>query len=659
MVLSKLERQGTDQQRRFVEIALATPDFAILEGPPGSGKTTAICELVLQLAKAGKRVLLCASTHVAVDNVLERLMAAHNLHRDLVIPVRIGDERNPNIAEGVRDWQLQRFLRTERRRLLAMLEGRKPLSDAQLALRDELRQGETAIERLVLEAANLVCGTTIGILQHPDLKARSRDRAEAAFDVLILDEASKTTFQEFLVPAMWAKRWVIVGDPKQLSPFVDEDAMASNIEACLPDGAMRDACVDVFEAAKGGIIAVASDAESAHHAYFEQAQARGVTCANVGDEGAPFAQIVVGSRAALEANLDRLPLDVGIVRAPDGSLDVLRRRAAAWWHVGKLRPDEPRDWAQEVGWRLASSYELRWTKTQSQLGQRRTATERLGEEINSLLPAVEGDDRESVWQRVDQVRRVALPSLLESLQHGFERSSAQHGTALTDGIPADHLHRRHVLLAAQHRMHPEIAAFSSQHVYKGEALHTPVYLEAERQWSYGRYARRSVWQHCDGKTTPWNSNTEEVQMVRRELAKFDEWAATNPRPDGRPWEVAVLTFYRGQERELRQELRRWSGLHHARGRFLRGPKAQPYLAVDLCTVDRFQGHEADLVILSIAKSRATYFLESPNRWNVALTRARYQRVIVGNRHGFSRASGLLGELARDPSWEQSRPEGQV
>jgi superfamily I DNA and/or RNA helicase len=148
-------------------------------------------------------------------------------------------------------------------------------------------------------------------------------------------------------------------------------------------------------------------------------------------------------------------------------------------------------------------------------------------------------------------------------------------------------------------------------------------------------------------------------MVRRELAKFDEWAATNPRPDGRPWEVAVLTFYRGQERELRQELRRWSGLHHARGRFLRGPKAQPYLAVDLCTVDRFQGHEADLVILSIAKSRATYFLESPNRWNVALTRARYQRVIVGNRHGFSRASGLLGELARDPSWEQSRPEGQV
>src|SRR5690606_10494353 len=78
MVLTDEARPGTDEQRRFVEIAMATPDFVFLEGPPGSGKTTAICELVLQLAKQGKRALLCASTHVAVDNVLERLMDERN-----------------------------------------------------------------------------------------------------------------------------------------------------------------------------------------------------------------------------------------------------------------------------------------------------------------------------------------------------------------------------------------------------------------------------------------------------------------------------------------------------------------------------------------------------------------------------------------------------
>jgi AAA domain len=65
-------QDGTLEQRQFVERALGTPDFALLEGPPGSGKTTAICDLIVQLAKMGKRVLLVASTHVAVDNVLER-----------------------------------------------------------------------------------------------------------------------------------------------------------------------------------------------------------------------------------------------------------------------------------------------------------------------------------------------------------------------------------------------------------------------------------------------------------------------------------------------------------------------------------------------------------------------------------------------------------
>lgn len=94
MVLTDDTRRGTAEQRSFVQRALATPDFVFLEGPPGSGKTTAICEFILQLALQGKRALLCASTHVAVDNVLERLMDGRNPSRDLVIPIRVGERRN-------------------------------------------------------------------------------------------------------------------------------------------------------------------------------------------------------------------------------------------------------------------------------------------------------------------------------------------------------------------------------------------------------------------------------------------------------------------------------------------------------------------------------------------------------------------------------------
>ena len=64
---------GVDSQKEFVRRALSTPDFALLEGPPGSGKTAVITEIILQAIERGERVLLSASTHVAVDNVIERL----------------------------------------------------------------------------------------------------------------------------------------------------------------------------------------------------------------------------------------------------------------------------------------------------------------------------------------------------------------------------------------------------------------------------------------------------------------------------------------------------------------------------------------------------------------------------------------------------------
>ena len=55
------------------------------------------------------------------------------------------------------------------------------------------------------------------------------------------------------------------------------------------------------------------------------------------------------------------------------------------------------------------------------------------------------------------------------------------------------------------------------------------------------------------------------------------------------------------------------------------------------TVDKFQGKEADVVFLSMIKCGTVPlgFMDSPNRLNVALTRAKYQMVIVGNKEYFN------------------------
>ena len=51
----------------------------IVFGPMFSGKTTAIIELIVQLAAQNKKILLCGSTQASIDNVLLRIKENENL----------------------------------------------------------------------------------------------------------------------------------------------------------------------------------------------------------------------------------------------------------------------------------------------------------------------------------------------------------------------------------------------------------------------------------------------------------------------------------------------------------------------------------------------------------------------------------------------------
>lgn len=90
-----------DQDKReIVGTSLGSPDFLLVEGPPGTGKTRLITEVILQALRRAphSRVLLSSQTHVALDNALERVGA---IDPDLKI-VRIGNRLDPRIAESVR-----------------------------------------------------------------------------------------------------------------------------------------------------------------------------------------------------------------------------------------------------------------------------------------------------------------------------------------------------------------------------------------------------------------------------------------------------------------------------------------------------------------------------------------------------------------------------
>lgn len=80
----------------------------------------------------------------------------------------------------------------------------------------ERRFGRTKdFQPALIASAQVLAGTCIGVVG-------VRGISDIEFDLCIIDEASKATPTELLVPMSRSRRWVLVGDPKQLPPFQDE-----------------------------------------------------------------------------------------------------------------------------------------------------------------------------------------------------------------------------------------------------------------------------------------------------------------------------------------------------------------------------------------------------------------------------------------------------
>jgi DNA replication ATP-dependent helicase Dna2 len=175
---------NNEAQNRAVNRAVNAEDFALIHGPPGTGKTYTIARLVRALVASGERVLLSAYTNRAVDNALAALE-----EQGFTDFVRMGTESG--VREDMRD---------------ALLPTRG--DPAELA--DRLR------------SAPVVAATTS--------TAGSRQMRELDFDVAVVDEASQLAEPDALAAINRADRFTLVGDHRQLPPVVRaENALATSL----------------------------------------------------------------------------------------------------------------------------------------------------------------------------------------------------------------------------------------------------------------------------------------------------------------------------------------------------------------------------------------------------------------------------------------------
>lgn len=186
-------------------------------------------------------------------------------------------------------------------------------------------------------------------------------------------------------------------------------------------------------------------------------------------------------------------------------------------------------------------------------------------------------------------------------------------------------------LTVQYRMHPCLSEFPSNTFYEG-SLQNGV-TATDRRGGVGHFP----WPCPSRPMAFWVQNTgEEVSasgtsFLNRGEATAVERAVTQLLRAGVvPERIGVVTPYEGQ--------RAFTVAHFARA----GPLRQElYRAVEVASVDAFQGREKDYIILSCVRSnehQGIGFLADPRRLNVALTRARLGLLIVGNPKVLARQS---------------------
>ena len=214
-----------DAQREAIRFALSAEDVAIIHGPPGTGKTTSVVAFIRQAVARGEKVLACAPSNTAVDNLLERLAASVDRVVRVGHPARVKEELRTHTLDAIvakhENMRIVRELLQDAEALYKKADRytrAKPARGAKQdmrreakALKIESRQLEQQAIDHVLDSAEVVCATTA---------IDDAVLGDRRFDWVVVDEACQATEPACWIPLLRAKRILLAGDHCQLPPTV-------------------------------------------------------------------------------------------------------------------------------------------------------------------------------------------------------------------------------------------------------------------------------------------------------------------------------------------------------------------------------------------------------------------------------------------------------
>ena len=211
-----------NSQKDAIRFAMASKEVALIHGPPGTGKTYTLIELIRQLVHRQLRVLVCGPSNVSVDNIVERL-APHKLpmirlgHPARLLPSVLNHSldiltQTSEAASIVKDVRKEMDAKQASIKKTRNGRERRAIYGEMKDLRKEYREREKQCVGSLIGGSKVVLATLHG--------AGGFQLRNEHFDVVIIDEASQALEAQCWVPLLSAKKVVLAGDHLQLPPTI-------------------------------------------------------------------------------------------------------------------------------------------------------------------------------------------------------------------------------------------------------------------------------------------------------------------------------------------------------------------------------------------------------------------------------------------------------
>lgn len=623
-------------QKTMIERALAVPDLLLALGPPGTGKTNTIREIVARQAALGKKVLVTSKNNKAVDNVLSGL--------NNVQAIRIG--REDAVTPDVRPLLIDNMAATMRQKILGGIE---PVQD----MLDDVQGQWPHIQRLLERLHRLAAGWRVAesALEHEHAnlatwQQRSYVRIEPVLErqyknfKMMVVRATQTArraenlrrrleeFQKlsqtpvlgvlfiFLADQL-AHRWQRVSDQYQI---IIENMGRSRANT-LRIWSAYEHFATASERALRRKLAVLHAQEAVSQVCIEISQAltqlSGLTEGLGSSEDMPPNSRDFSSPEALDASLQKWRKWYEMM---------MSRRAllSEWREALETRPDALYPAlirrADVVGATcIGIATDLRFEDLEFDM----VIADEAGQiqVMDLLVPLVRARRAILVGDHL-QLPPVVEPEIVEKIREN-EPDNPALGEWLEKSLFERLIERpampdsNKVMLDTQYRMPRQIADFISGQFYDGN-YHTGgqqsqadgffpglplVFIDTVREPKH--FEQRAE----DGQGY---SNAVEARVIADLFLAYQ----------AKKVDVGVIVPYKKQAEVIRRELRR-----------RQASLSEDDLLNRIATVDSFQGREQDVILFSFTRSNTEGrigFLTELRRLNVSLTRARRQLVLVGD-----------------------------